>query len=235
MKRKNFLMLMALMVIGLFSVAYSEAVSSMSVTQSAAAVDTQRATVAEAKIQDLASAPVIIAQAPPAPVPPAPPAPPALPTKGESVNWFKGGNWTVPFGQTITLVDIWTGKSFKAIRTYGHNHADMETATLADTQVMKQIFGGTWSWDRRPMVAIINGKNYAVSIAGMPHAGLEKAATQATVVSRSGGFGRGLNLDKIKGNGMDGHFDLHMLASKTHGTGRVDPRHQAMVRIAAGN
>ncbi len=227
MERKHFLLLMAVMVVGVFSVAFAQTVASLSEAEINAA-DTESVAAAKAKVQTPPPAPK------PIPAPKAPPAPPALPKQGETLNWFKGGNAAIPVGEPFTLVDVWTGKSFKAIRTYGHNHADMEAATMADMEKMKEIWGGSWSWDRRPMIAMVNGKNYAVSCAGMPHAGLEKAATEATVVSRSGGYGRGLNLDKIKGNGMDGHFDLHMLLSKTHGTGRVDPRHQEMIRIAAG-
>lgn len=223
MKNKHFLMLMVVMIMGLFSVAYAETIVSLTEAQMNEA-DAEIAAAAKAA----AVAPPKIAVPVPAPVPP------ALPRKGEMVNWFKGGNADIPVGQAITLVDVWTGKSFKAIRTYGHNHADMEAASMGDMQKMKEIWNGQWSWDRRPMVAMVNGQNYAVSCAGMPHAGLENAATEATVNNRSGGFGRGMNLDKIKGNGMDGHFDLHMLGSKTHGTQRVDSKHQAMIHIASG-
>lgn len=216
-------MLMLIMIIGLFSVAYAETVGSLSETDINAA-DAETAEAAEAQ----AATPVLI----PAPV--VKPVPPALPTQGALLNWFDGGNQTIPVGQPITLVDVWTGKSFKAMRTYGHNHADMEAASLADTQKMKAIWGGSWNWDRRPFVAVVNGKAIAVSCAGMPHAGLDAPAAEVTVKHRSGGFGTGLNLDKVKGNGMDGHFDMHLLGSKTHGTGRIDPKHQAMIKVAAG-
>lgn len=221
MKRTHFLILMVTLIMSLFTMAYAETAASISEAQMNAA-DAESNSAAQA----------VVVAPPPVPVPV--PAPPALPRKGDIINWWKGGNGAIPFGQTITLVDVWSGKSFKAIRTYGHNHADMESASLADTQKMKEIWGGSWNWERRPMVAIVNGKNYAVSCAGMPHAGLENAAAEATVNNRSAGYGRGLNLDKVKGNGMDGHFDLHLASSKTHGTQRVDSKHQAMIRIAAG-
>lgn len=51
---------------------------------------------------------------------------------------------------------------------------------------------------------------------------------------RSGDYGPGINYDKIKGNGADGHFDIHFLNSVRHKDGQVDVEHQAMVRIAAG-
>lgn len=228
MKNKRLAALMAAMLIGLFSVAYAETVTTLTEAQINAA-DAEREIPADVTS---AAAP---AEAAAAAVPQPMPAPPAPPRQGEAVNWWNGGNGMVPVGQPIQLVDVWTGKTFMAVRTYGHNHADMEPATQADTQIMKSIWGGSWSWERRPFVAVINGRNIAVSCAGMPHAGLDRFAAEAWVKGRSGGFGSGLNLDKVKGNGVDGHFDMHLLSSKTHGTGRVDPKHQAMIKIAAGN
>ena len=227
MRNKRLFVLMILMIIGLFSVAYAETAAILSEADN---------NLADSEILNESDIPVLqpSAEVKPAPVPAPVPAPPALPTKGDLLNWWKGGNQAIPVGKPITMVDVWTGKSFKAIRTYGHNHADMEAASYADAQKMKEIWGGTWSWERRPFIAIVNDKNIAVSCAGMPHAGLDKPAAEVTVKNRSGGFGTGLNLDKIKGNGMEGHFDMHLLSSKTHGTGRVDQKHQAMIKIAAG-
>ena len=53
------------------------------------------------------------------------------------------------------------------------------------------------------------------------------------VTNRSGGFGRGNNLDKVKDNGMSGVVDVHFLNSKTHGTNRVDSNHQKAIKEAA--
>lgn len=136
-------------------------------------------------------------------------------------------------GTTATVYDIATGLSFRVKRTYGHNHADTETLTAKDTATMKKIFGGSWSWDRRAVIITVGGQKIAASIAGMPHAGSEKYAANKYVSSRSGGFGRGENLDAVKGNNMSGHFDVHFYGSKTHETNRSDPQHQAMVKKAA--
>lgn len=227
MKKSRFLTLMIVMIIGLFSIAYAE---------TATIISEAEINVADAEsLEAIETAnPTTTAVITPPVIPQAVPQPQALPQRGELISWWDGGNQAVPMGQVITLVDVWTGKSFKAIRTYGHNHADMEAATLADAQIMKSIWGGSWSWERRPTVAVINGRAIAASCAGMPHAGLDSVAAEVTVSNRSGGFGRGMNLDKVKGNGMDGHFDLHLLNSKTHGSNRVDAKHQAMIQQAAG-
>lgn len=149
------------------------------------------------------------------------------------VSWSKGASSTFKIGSVATIYDIATGLSFKAKRTYGHNHADCEPVSAKDTATMKKIFGGEWSWDRRAVIVTVNGTKMAASMAGMPHAGSETAAANRTINSRSGGYGRGTNLDAVKGNSMSGHFDIHFYGSKTHGTNRVDRAHQTMVKKAA--
>ncbi|NTV88738.1 MAG: peptidoglycan-binding protein, partial [Clostridiales bacterium] len=117
-------------------------------------------------------------------------------------------------------------------RTYGHNHADCETLTAADTKVMKKIYGGEWSWTRRAVIVTVGDTKIAASIAGMPHAGSDKSSANKYISSRSGGYGRGQNLDAVKGNGMSGVFDLHFYGSRTHNSGRVDSKHQKMINSA---
>ena len=120
------------------------------------------------------------------------------------------------------------------MRTYGRNHADCETLTAEDTKIMKQIWGSQWNWNRRPVIIITGEKRIAASMAGMPHAGLDSKPANVTVSGRSTGYGRGVNLDTIKGNNMDGHFDVHFLNSRTHGTNKVNASHQNAVKQAAG-
>lgn len=147
--------------------------------------------------------------------------------------WFGGVESFFARGETATVYDIKSGKSFKIKRTYGTNHADCETLTAEDTKIMKQIYGGQWSWERRPVIVTVNGKKIAASMAGMPHAGVDSEPANAYVSKRSGDYGAGTNLDTVKGNGMDGHFDIHFLNSKTHGTGKVNADHQNAVKEAA--
>ena len=111
----------------------------------------------------------------------------------------------------------------------GDNHADCETVTEADTQIMKEIFGG-FNWSKRPILLYIDGKRYAASMAGMPHAGLDTAPAFVVVEGLSGGYGYGQNLDTIKNNNMDGVFDVHFINSRRHMEGgvsaTVDIEHQ---------
>lgn len=117
-----------------------------------------------------------------------------------------------PAKATARVIDVATGRSFRVRRLYGHNHADSEPLTAEDTATMKAIYGGKWSWDRRPIVVEVAGHRIAASMNGYPHGG-----------------------DSIANNNFAGQFCIHFLGSKTHGSNRVDPDHQAAVRKAAAS
>lgn len=130
---------------------------------------------------------------------------------GEMVSWYLADEM-FPIGSTATLQDFATGHQFNIYRLFGANHADCEPLTADDSCIMRKCFGGDWSWERRAAILLIDGNAIACSIAGMPH---------------------GTSQD-IYGNDFDGHFDLHFLNSRTHGTDKVDPDHQTAVHTAAG-
>ena len=153
--------------------------------------------------------------------------------KIEVLDWWKSANKVFARGSVAKVIDVRTGKSFNIKRTYGGNHADCETLTAEDTKIMKAIWGGSFNWSRRPVILEIDGRLLAASMAGMPHAGLDNKPVNATVSGRSGGYGRGTNLDTVKNNNMNGHFDVHFLNSRTHGTNRVDSAHQKAIKEAA--
>jgi hypothetical protein len=74
---------------------------------------------------------------------------------------------------------------------------------------MKSIFGGSWSWSRRPILILYKNKVYAASMNGMPH-----------------------GTTTIDDNDFDGHFCIHFKNSKTHDTDVVDADHQSAVTAA---
>lgn len=132
--------------------------------------------------------------------------------KGSPVEWVYEGQYLVKRGDIFTVVDVATGKQFKARMIGGFNHVDMEPLTTADTNVMKSLFG-TWTWTPRAVVIYINGMNLAASLSGMPH-----------------------DVDTID-NGVNGHFDLYMKNSTSHSSTTSSAyiaQHQDMVRKAAG-
>ncbi len=147
--------------------------------------------------------------------------------------WFGDVNKVFAIGQVAEVYDILTGKTFMIKRTYGENHADCETLTSEDTAKMKQIFGGEWTWSRRQVIISFDGIRLAASMNGMPHAGNEGYPANKYVSSRSGGYRGGENLDSVKGNNMSGHFCVHFLNSRTHGTNQVDVKHQETLKKAA--
>ena len=138
-------------------------------------------------------------------------------------------------GTIATVTDVATGLQYRVKRITGHRHADVETLTAEDTAVMLRTYGGSWSWQRRAVIVNVNGVEMAASVAGMPHAGRDDMPYGAVVDNRSGGFGRGVNLDKIKNNNMSGVVCIHFYQSRTHGSNRVDPAHQEMIRRAAAS
>lgn len=155
------------------------------------------------------------------------------PIYGELLKW-SDVNSMIPRQTTFQVRDLYTGKTFSIIRTYGTNHIDGEAASLSDCEIIKSIWGG-FTWERRPVVVTFSGRSIAASMSAMPHAGLDSQPADATVSNRSDGYGTGTNLDAVKNNGMDGVIDIHFLGSTRHLDGEPDPRHQAAIQVAAGN
>lgn len=153
---------------------------------------------------------------------------------GEILDWFKEAQYLFSICKTGKLTDVKTGKSFNIKRTIGANHADCEVLTAADAAVMKEIFGGSWTWKRRPFILEVDGRRYAVSVAGMPHAGVDGVPYLQNVENRSDNWGYGPNYDSISGNGMDGHFDVFFLNSLRHKDSKIDSQHQYNVLVAGG-
>jgi peptidoglycan hydrolase-like protein with peptidoglycan-binding domain len=130
------------------------------------------------------------------------------------VDWFNGGNALFPRGVAVQVIDVRTGISYNVVRHGGNSHADVEAATAADTDAMYNTYGRSWSWDRRPILVVLNGEYIAASINGMPHGG-----------------------DNLAGNGMNGMVCIHFLNSRTHGGNSRCAQHQSCVQeaLAAGN
>lgn len=137
--------------------------------------------------------------------------------KGEYLDWFKEVQYIFDKEDEAIVTDVETGKSFNVKRLYGRNHADAEPLTPEDTKIMKSIYGGKWSWDRRAVIVTIYDeekkaeRNIAGSMNGMPHGG-----------------------ESIKNNNFKGQFCIHFKNSRTHSGNRWDSGHQKAVKKAAG-
>ncbi|MFF2889694.1 hypothetical protein [Paenibacillus sp. NPDC057967] len=129
---------------------------------------------------------------------------------GELLPWQEAKS-VIPRKANLTVVDLETGLRFNAQRRAGSSHADVQPLTKADSETMKEIYGGKWSWHRRAILVIAHGRTLAASMHGMPHGG-----------------------DGIPDNGFSGHFCIHFQGSATHGKGNIDLGHQLMVAKASG-
>jgi len=124
----------------------------------------------------------------------------------QMTEWSKV-NGIIPRGKQFKVIDVRTGVSWMEQRLGGYLHIDAEPVTANDTQKLKSVYGGSWTWNRRPVWVIYGSYVFAASMNGMPHA------------SESIG----------SGNNFNGHHCYHFYKSRTHGTNSLDSRHQACV------
>ncbi|MFT9497421.1 peptidoglycan-binding domain-containing protein [Anaerosolibacter sp.] len=153
---------------------------------------------------------------------------------GKALDWWQEvNNKIINKGDALQVKDFKSGTTFNVKMTYGTNHADVEALTLEDTKIMKKIWGG-FSWERRPVLVYVGDQVIAASMTNMPHAGLDSQPEGKTTSGRSGGYGKGYNLDMVKDNGMDGVVDLHFKNSLRHKDDAKDAQHQNAIKIASG-
>lgn len=129
---------------------------------------------------------------------------------GKLLTWDEAEAF-VPRMSSFALTDLDTGMTFNVQRRAGSSHADVQPLTREDTEIMKRIYNGKWSWKRKAILVLADGHVLAASMHGKPHGG-----------------------DGIPDNDFPGHFCVHFLGSTTHKTQSVDPEHQLMVFKAAG-
>ncbi|MCL2396677.1 MAG: hypothetical protein FWC93_01290 [Defluviitaleaceae bacterium] len=116
----------------------------------------------------------------------------------------------MPTGTRIHVYDVRTSRTFYIRNFSNGNHADVEPINAQDTETLRAIYGGRWSWDARPVLVTFNGRTFAAAINGMPHGG-----------------------STISGNNFNGHICLHFYRSTTHnGNRRYEATMQAAVREA---
>lgn len=125
-----------------------------------------------------------------------------------NINWFNGMDTIFTKYVVVKVIDIYSKQEYYVKRMGGYNHADVQVIDSKNLMIFKEVYGGTWSWTRRPVWVEIDGKYYAGSTNGMPH-----------------GF-------DILDVGENGHTCIHFLLSKTHGSKKVDPDHQNCVAYA---
>ena len=120
------------------------------------------------------------------------PSPPAINGNIEKISWWTKRHNILTTGTTIQIYDIRSGLTYNVRAFSLGNHADVETLTVQDTEIMRQASGG-FSWDARPVLATFNGRTFAAAMHTMPHAG-----------------------STIADNGKNGHVCLHFFESTPH-------------------
>ena len=130
---------------------------------------------------------------------------------GECLDWWTEAQYVVPINKVFTVRDYYTGKQWTMKRTIGANHADCEPVTEYDAAIMKDVWGGDFSWNTRPVLVIVDGRKIAASASSMPH-----------------------DIQYIVDNGVTGHMDIHFANSTRHKDGEIDYSHQDNIKIAAG-
>ncbi|GMK38054.1 hypothetical protein PCCS19_11080 [Paenibacillus sp. CCS19] len=129
---------------------------------------------------------------------------------GRLIDW-NSARELAPRKSIFSITDIASGKSFRVQRRAGSDHADVQPLTKEDSHIMKEIYGGEWSWNRKAVLVHANGQWIAASMNGMPHGG-----------------------DGIPDNDFSGHFCVHFLGSTTHKSDEPDIAHHLMIHKAAG-
>lgn len=125
-------------------------------------------------------------------------------------DWWSGKiDSLIKRGQTYTVTDVATGKSFRCARYGGSNHLDSEPYTAEDAAIMEEIFDYNWTWSARAILLAYDGVTYAAAMNGMPHGG-----------------------QKITTNNFNGQFCIHFLNSRTHGGDQVNQDMQARIMEA---
>ncbi len=133
------------------------------------------------------------------------------PQYGEYLDWFTEVQYLFPIGKQAEIIDFATGKRFKIERTIGASHADCEPLTSYDSQVIKELWGGNYSWVTRAILVVVDGRKIAASMTSKPH-----------------------SIEYIENNNFNGHFDIHFKNSRRHVDDAIDEYHQDKVRISAG-
>lgn len=119
-------------------------------------------------------------------------------------------NTLFPVNTTAIITDVESGLSFRVKRLFGSYHADIEPLTANDTEILRAIYNGQWSWERRAVIAHLGSVSVAGSINGFPH-----------------------DSQSIYTNNFNGHICLHFRGSRLHNSGHPDYDHQQEIQLAA--
>ncbi len=91
------------------------------------------------------------------------------PEPGELAAWQEV-NSVFAVGQTATVMDYKTQKTFQVRRTGGENHVNAVFVGADGEQVFLSCFGGSYTWEKRPAIVEVGGRRFAASVFGTRNA-----------------------------------------------------------------
>ncbi len=71
-------------------------------------------------------------------------------------------------GVPAQVKDLDTGRTFQVRRLGGYGHAEVEPLTSRDSNTIRMLYNGEWSWKRRAVIVETAGLKAAASLVGMP-------------------------------------------------------------------
>ena len=81
---------------------------------------------------------------------------------GELLSWTEVSA-VFPVGATAIVMDYKTQKTYRVTRTGGTHHADASFVGSGDKEAFFASFGGSQTWEKRPIVLEVAGRRIAGS------------------------------------------------------------------------
>lgn len=131
----------------------------------------------------------------------------AIPSNVERLHWNEVSR-ILPMRTPIQVFDIFSGITYYVSSLSNNIHADVETVTARDTELLFESFDGISTWFGQPIWVTIGDRTIAATIHSVPH-----------------------DISTIANNNMDGHICMHFYGSFTSNVG-VHTHNQDMVDFA---
>lgn len=85
--------------------------------------------------------------------------------RGELMEWSEVLTY-LTIGKEARVYDFYTGYEYSIVRVGGENHADVVPASDEDYKMFLKTFGGSHTWEKRPVVITVDGHDIAASVFG---------------------------------------------------------------------
>lgn len=146
--------------------------------------------------------------------------------QAQVVDW-KDFDSILGYEENIIIIDYYSGRYFVVSRMGGCNHADVEPIDMQSTENMQKAVKDGMNKTRRPVIILFeDGRSFLASSFMVGHAGNDDEPYGKELEKRSNGYGKGINYDYIKNNGLDGHICLFVNKCLNHYDGKKNILHE---------